>query len=383
MRVLMFDIDTLRSDHLGCYGYGRNTSPTIDSIAEEGVRFADYYCPNAPCLPSRASLITGQYGIRTGVVGHGGTAADMRLQGETRHFTDDYSENGLFMQFRRAGMHTVSFSTFAERHSSWWFNCGFNELYNVGKRGSESAEDVTPHVLDWIERNGEKDNWFMHVHFWDPHTPYRAPASFGNPFADEPLPDNWIDDKIFAEHLMHIGPHGANEINMWNDDTNAAWPRHPGRLETVADMKNFIDNYDCGVRFTDDNIKMILDLLIEDGLCTAPNPDYCPVLDLPKPFLKQTENIQKKWYEQDHRYGNLVCRCEGITEGDILRVLREPLPPKNMNGLKKRLRTTMGRCQGSFCTPRILEILSREWSVPPEKIMKEAPGSPFVKGRVK
>lgn len=79
------------------------------------------------------------------------------------------------MQFRRAGMHTVSFSTFAERHSSWWFNCGFNELYNVGKRGSESAEDVTPHVLDWIERNGEKDNWFMHVHFWDPHTPYRAP----------------------------------------------------------------------------------------------------------------------------------------------------------------------------------------------------------------
>lgn len=99
----------------------------------------------------------------------------------------------------------VSFSTFAERHSSWWFNCGFNELYNVGKRGSESAEDVTPHVLDWIERNGEKDNWFMHVHFWDPHTPYRAPASFGNPFADEPLPDNWIDDKIFAEHLMHIG----------------------------------------------------------------------------------------------------------------------------------------------------------------------------------
>lgn len=266
MRVLMFDIDTLRSDHLGCYGYGRNTSPTIDSIAEEGVRFADYYCPNAPCLPSRASLITGQYGIRTGVVGHGGTAADMRLQGESRHFTDDYSENGLFMQFRRAGMHTVSFSTFAERHSSWWFNCGFNELYNVGKRGSESAEDVTPHVLDWIERNGEKDNWFMHVHFWDPHTPYRAPASFGNPFADEPLPDNWIDDKIFADHLMHIGPHGANEINMWNDDTNATWPRHPGKLETVEDMKNFIDNYDCGVRYTDDNIKMILDLLKKKGL---------------------------------------------------------------------------------------------------------------------
>ena len=82
----MFDIDTLRSDHLGCYGYGRNTSPAIDSVAAEGVRFEDYYCPNAPCLPSRASLITGRYGIRNGVVGHGGTAADLRLQGESRHF---------------------------------------------------------------------------------------------------------------------------------------------------------------------------------------------------------------------------------------------------------------------------------------------------------
>ena len=131
MRVIMFDIDTLRSDHLGCYGYGRNTSPAIDSVAAEGVRFEDYYCPNAPCLPSRASLITGRYGIRNGVVGHGGTAADLRLQGESRHFTDDCSENGLFMQFRRAGMHTVSFSTFAERHSAWWFNAGFNECFNA------------------------------------------------------------------------------------------------------------------------------------------------------------------------------------------------------------------------------------------------------------
>ena len=159
MRVLMFDIDTLRADHMGCYGYGRDTTPVMDGIAEEGVRFDDYYCPNAPCLPSRASMISGQYGIHNGVVGHGGTAADMRLQGDSRHFTDDMSENGLFMQFRRAGMHTVSFSTFAERHSAWWFNAGFNECYNVGFRGGESAEYVTPHVLDWLSRNGKKDNW--------------------------------------------------------------------------------------------------------------------------------------------------------------------------------------------------------------------------------
>jgi arylsulfatase A-like enzyme len=122
MKVIFLDIDTLRHDHLGCYGYKRNTSPNIDSIAAEGVRFDNYYCPNAPCLPSRASLITGQFGIRTGVVGHGGTAADLRPQGESRGFTDLYSENSLFMQFRRGGYRTASVSSFAERHSSWWFN---------------------------------------------------------------------------------------------------------------------------------------------------------------------------------------------------------------------------------------------------------------------
>lgn len=175
MRVIMFDIDTLRADHMGCYGYDRNTTPVMDGIAREGVRFDNYYCPNAPCLPSRASLISGQYGVHNGILGHGGTAADIRLQGRSRSFTDECSENGLFMQFRRAGLHTVSFSTFAERHSAWWFNAGFNECFNVGNRGGESAEMVTPHVLDWLERNGRKDNWMIHVHYWDPHTPYRTP----------------------------------------------------------------------------------------------------------------------------------------------------------------------------------------------------------------
>ncbi len=266
MRVIMFDIDTLRSDHMGCYGYGRDTTPTMDAIAQEGVRFDQYYCPNAPCLPSRASLATGRYGIRNGVLGHGGTAADLRLQGESRHFRDDCSDNGLFMQFRRAGMYTASFSTFAERHSSWWFNAGFNECFNVGKCGNESAEEVTPHVLDWLRRKGQEDDWFLHVHYWDPHTPYRAPAAFGNPFADQPLPDDWIDQAVFDQHLLHVGPHGANEINMWDDTQFPQFPRHPGSLKTLADMRAMMDSYDCGIRWTDDNIAQIIALVKELGI---------------------------------------------------------------------------------------------------------------------
>ncbi|MDF2686556.1 MAG: sulfatase, partial [Clostridia bacterium] len=132
--------------------------------------------------------------------------------------------------------------------------------------GLESAEKVTPLVLDWLDRNGDSDNWFMHVHFWDPHTPYRAPGDFGNPFENEALSDNWIDREIFDEHLLHIGPHGANEINMWNDNKSEKFPRHPGKLEALKDVKSFIDQYDCGVKYTDDNIGKIIGLLKEKGL---------------------------------------------------------------------------------------------------------------------
>ena len=266
MRIVIFDIDTLRPDHMGCYGYGRNTSPYMDSVAAEGIRFDRYYCPNAPCLPSRASLVTGQYGIRTGVVGHGGTAADLRPQGIDRHFTDLYSENSLFSQFRHAGMYTASVSSFAERHSSWWFNAGLNECLNVGSRGGETADRVNALALDWLDRHGADDNWMLHVHYWDPHTPYRTPMDYGNPFENEPLPDPWITDEVFAEHYRHVGPHGAREIDMWDDLSNPRFPRHPGSVNNPAEAKRFIDNYDCGVKYTDDAIGEILNRLRQMGI---------------------------------------------------------------------------------------------------------------------
>ncbi len=267
MRILFVDIDTLRPDHLGCYGYARNTSPCMDSIAKEGTIFENYYTPTAPCLPSRASLVTGLHGIHNGIVGHGGTAADVRLQGESRHFRDTVSENNLFKVFRKAGYHTASISTFAERHSAWWFNAGFNECYNMGKGGMESAEEVTPIALKWLDDNADKDNWFLHYHIWDPHTPYRAPAEFGNPFENEPLPHNWIDEATFAEHYNDkTGPHGAREINMWNDNTSPLYPRHPGSLENLDDVKDFMDGYDCGVRYADDNLAQLIKVLKDKGI---------------------------------------------------------------------------------------------------------------------
>lgn len=72
MRVLVVDIDSCRPDHLGCYGYERDISPTIDRLAADGVRFGNCYASDTPCLPSRTALATCRFGAKNGVVTHWG-----------------------------------------------------------------------------------------------------------------------------------------------------------------------------------------------------------------------------------------------------------------------------------------------------------------------
>jgi len=265
MRVLFLDLDTLRADHLGCYGYLRNTSPNIDRIAAEGVRFEQYYCADAPCLPSRAALMTGRFGIHSGIVGHGGTAADLRLEGAKRQFQASLQRSCLTSIFRRQGMRTVTISPFAERHSAWWFYAGFTEMHNTGLGGMESAEQITPVVLDWLQRNAAADGWFLHVNYWDPHTPYRAPEEFGNPFATTPLP-SWLTAEKLAGHRQHIGPHSARELAMYDNAIDPRFPRHPGELENMDDWRRLIDGYDCGIRHMDENIGHIFADLEKAGV---------------------------------------------------------------------------------------------------------------------
>lgn len=269
MRVLFLDLDTLRPDHLGCYGYHRNTSPNIDRIAAEGVRFTNYYCSDAPCLPSRAALMTGQFGIRTGVVGHGGTAADLRLEGAPRGFRDRLAHwpggQSLPMMMRQAGFYTASISPFAERHSAWWFNAGFNEMHNTGQGGGESAEDVTPTVLKWIADNAQQDDWFLHVNYWDAHAVYRAPEEFGNPFEGEPLPD-WFNDKVIEQHRQCVGPNTARELGMWNADPDPQHPRYVPEIRDMADLRKHIDGQDCGIAYMDSHLGQLFDALTARGV---------------------------------------------------------------------------------------------------------------------
>jgi arylsulfatase A-like enzyme len=266
MRILYLDIDTLRPDHLGCYGYHRETSPNIDKLAGEGVILNNCYCSDAPCLPSRNALMSGRFGIHTGVVNHGGTCADPRPEGKAREFESKAGNSTLPATLAKvAGLHTVYIGGFGDRHSAWQFYAGFREIHDTGKRGMESAEEVSPTALDWIERNGKKENWYLHINYWDPHTPFRAPPEFGNPFENTPLPEWYTPDLIHQHHKL-AGPHTIQDINMYDNATSSVYPRQPGEVQNMDEMRQLIDGYDCGIRYADDHVGLILSALKKQGV---------------------------------------------------------------------------------------------------------------------
>ena len=86
---------------------------------------------------------------------------------------------------------------------------------------------------------------------------------------------------------------------------------------------------------------------------------------------------------EDPLYGRVICRCETVTEGEIVAAIHSPVPPTTINGVKRRVGAGMGRCQGGFCGPRVQEILARELGVPMEEILLDQPGSYILTGETK
>ena len=87
--------------------------------------------------------------------------------------------------------------------------------------------------------------------------------------------------------------------------------------------------------------------------------------------------------KKNPQYGNIVCRCEMVTEGEIVDAINRPLGAKSLDGIKRRTRQGMGRCQAGFCTPRTMEILSRELGIPMTEITKKGEGSNMLVGKIK
>ncbi len=104
-----------------------------------------------------------------------------------------------------------------------------------------------------------------------------------------------------------------------------------------------------------------------------------------KPYTnicKLSDSELNKLIKQNPKYGKVVCKCENITEGEVLEVLNGPIKPLTTDGVKRRLRASMGRCQGSFCYPKILEIMAKKYNTPYENIKMKGEASVVV-GEIK
>lgn len=100
-------------------------------------------------------------------------------------------------------------------------------------------------------------------------------------------------------------------------------------------------------------------------------------------FATLSDEERQKLVAKNPLYGRIVCRCETVTEGEIVEAIRRKPGAVDMDGVKRRTRQGMGRCQAGFCTPRVMEILSRELGVPMTEVTKRGGNSQFVIGRTK
>jgi choline-sulfatase len=270
MRILYFDIDSCRPDHLGCYGYQRPTSPVIDDLAQKSILFRQCHTSDAPCLPSRAALFSGRFGINNGVTCHDGPASQLRYAGRG-HQHDPRSP--MWMRYLQLqNWETIGFSGFGQRHLAWWFFAGFTQNFGNQLPGySETATEVTEKVLWWLRANGTTQNWFMHVNYWDVHHPYAAPQKFFDQvrtFAYTGAPDA---QAIARDAHDYYGPRTARswwyEFPDWHNPQQGRTSRMPkDNPDTRETLTGFVDGHDAGIAYVDEQIGRVVVLLEHLGI---------------------------------------------------------------------------------------------------------------------
>lgn len=114
----------------------------------------------------------------------------------------------------------------------------------------------------------------------------------------------------------------------------------------------------------------VADLLAADGLALEKKPDYNPRREALHAFREMSMEEKNKVIAKDPAYGRVICRCETVTEGEILHAIRQNPKPRDLDGVKRRTRAQMGRCQGGFCSPYIVEMLAKELNIPYEAVTK-------------
>ena len=237
--IIFFGIDSLRSDHLGCYGYSRNTSPHIDKIASEGVCFKNYFSPSIPTTPGYASMLTGFDVINTQVVAlrHKG-----QLREEIKTLPEILKENGYY----------TSCVGFTGNPSSR----GFDEYLDYKAWGSwdegrlHKAENLNDVTIPRLKQLMNKEQpFFLFLRHMDPHAPYLPPAPYERMFYHG---DECANDNKSMEPVFNFKPHR---------DFHKSW-MPPG----ITDKDYVIAQYDGEIAYMDACLQNLIQVLISNGI---------------------------------------------------------------------------------------------------------------------
>ena len=274
MKVLYIDIDSLRRDHLGCYGYERPTTPNLDRLAREGARFTNMYAADTPCVPARASIFTGRWGIKTGLLTHGERSQSIgdygRPEGEldTKPWEQDASLHGTDVspgwQPRAAGAgipcnptgrvrfpYLPAVSTFADQAP--WFRTGWETYYRPQWHRTHShvhAPEITSHALNWLQDHAQED-FFLYVHYWDPHQSYKAPQAYVDKMLTYAPPD-WPSDERIKDDAERYG-HMPNSAGSH-------------RIGSKEDFDYWMAMYDAEIAYCDEYVGRLLEALEAAGV---------------------------------------------------------------------------------------------------------------------
>jgi arylsulfatase A-like enzyme len=242
MNVIWFVIDTLRSDHLGCYGYFRNTSPNIDRLAQEGVLFQNSYSSASPTGPGFSSLFTGLAAINHGFYLTPWQTPNLAV-------LDDRIPTLPELIQMRGDYTTAAFDNlFNFRSHMKQFVRGFEFYINITRSPAwlhhhVIAEEIDHRLLPWIERHAD-ETFFIFVHYWDPHLPYNMPEAFRR------------FDKAQGDLQTKTAPDGYDYVPGW------------GRADALpkGDPKTSIDLYDDEILYVDYSIGLVRQKLEQIGL---------------------------------------------------------------------------------------------------------------------
>ena len=125
------------------------------------------------------------------------------------------------------------------------------------------------------------------------------------------------------------------------------------------------------------------DMLKDKGALTDVKADYVATRKPAHYFRELTMEQKNEIIAKDPAYGRIVCRCEGITEGEIVEAIKTNPGARDLDGVKRRTRSGMGRCQGGFCSPTVVELIAKECGVPFESVTKFGKGSIINYGKTK